>query len=179
MRHSSVLFALALIAPIFAASLAEAHGPTRQKVTETIVIDAPVDKVWAVLGNFQDMTWHPLIAKTEGKGGNSVNATRVLTLKAGGITDELLTKYQDGKMMFYEITKVDVKVLPVSNFSSRFTVEDQEGKTLVKWRTAFYRGYPNNDPPPELSDEAAVKSVTAHIKAGLKGLKAKIEGGGS
>ncbi len=179
MRHFNVLLALALITPIFAVSLAEAHGPTRQKVTETIVIDAPVDKVWAVLGNFQDMDWHPLVTKTEGEGGNSVDATRVLTLKSGGKTDELLTKYKDGKMMFYEITKVDVKVLPVSNFSSRFTVEDQDGKTLVQWRAAFYRGYPNNDPPPELNDEAAVTSIKAFVKAGLEGLKSKVEGGGS
>jgi hypothetical protein len=34
----------------------------------------------------------------------------------------------------------------------------------------------NNDPPPELSDEAATKAVTAFQKAGLEALKAKAEG---
>ena len=47
----------------------------------------------------------------------------------------------------------------------------------MEWRGAFYRGYMNNDPPPELSDEAAVKAVIAYQKAGLEGLKAKAEGG--
>ena len=47
-----------------------AHGPTRQKVTETVEINAPPDKVWEVIGNFQDMSWHPAVAKLEGKGGN-------------------------------------------------------------------------------------------------------------
>ena len=51
-------------------ALALAHGPSRQKVTESIEINAPVDKVWAVVGNFQDMSWLPIVAKTEGTGGN-------------------------------------------------------------------------------------------------------------
>lgn len=38
---------------------ASAHGPSRQKVTESVEINAPADKVWAVIGNFQDMGWHP------------------------------------------------------------------------------------------------------------------------
>ncbi len=55
----------------------------------------------------------------------------------------------------------------------------QEGddKSIVEWKGAFYRGYPNNDPPPELSDEAAVKAVTGVYKAGLEALKKKLEGG--
>jgi hypothetical protein len=34
----------------------------------------------------------------------------------------------------------------------------------------------NNDPPPELSDEAAIKAVTDIYKSGLAALKAKAEG---
>ncbi len=58
-----------------------AHGPSRQKVTETVEINAPPEKVWKVIGNFQDMSWHPAVAKLEGQGGNDVNATRTLTLR--------------------------------------------------------------------------------------------------
>ena len=46
---------------------ASAHGPSRQKVTETVEINAPADKVWAVIGNFQDMSWHPAVAKLGGQ----------------------------------------------------------------------------------------------------------------
>src|SRR5512141_1070588 len=99
---------------------ASAHGPSRQKVTETVEINAPPDKVWAVIGNFQDMSWHPAIAKTEGKGGNDVNATRTLTLKSGGTIEEQLDKYNATDHFYaYEITKVDVKVLPINDYSSR------------------------------------------------------------
>jgi hypothetical protein len=157
---------------------AEAHGPTRQKVTETVEIAAPPEKVWAAVGNFQDMGWHPVIERTEGAGGNAVDATRKLTLKGGGTIDEVLAKFEPDKMTYmYRITAVDVKVLPVTNYSSNITVRPKDGKSLVEWRGAFYRGYPNNDPPPELSDEAAVKAVSGVYRAGLDALKAKLEAG--
>ena len=167
--------ALLMLIPV----AASAHGPTRQKVVESIEINAPADKVWAVLGNFQDMGWHPAIAKTEGTGGNDVGATRKLTTKEGGALDEKLTKYDAAARTYaYELPKVDVKVLPVENYSATFTVKDAAGKSTVEWKTAFYRGYANNDPPPELSDEAAVTAVTKLVKTGLEGLKAKLEAGG-
>lgn len=162
-----------------ASSAALAHGPSRQKVTETIEIAAPAEKVWAIVGNFQDLNWLPPVAKTEGQGDNTPDkATRHLTLKNGGEIDELLTKY-DAKdfTLAYRIEKVDVKILPVNNYASWLTVTPKGDKSVVEWKGAFYRGYPNNDPPPELSDEAAIKAVTDLYKSGLAALKAKIEGG--
>ena len=44
------------------------------------------------------------------------------------------------------------------------------GGSLIEWRGAFYRGYPNNDPPPELNDEAAIAAVTGVYQAGLDAL---------
>lgn len=172
-----VLAASALVAllPLTAA----AHGPTRQKVTQTIEINAPADKVWAVLGKFQDMGWHAAVTKTEGSGDNTVGAKRTLTLKAGGTIAEELTKYSaDNKSYAYEIKTVDVKVVPVTNYSSTISVKGDGAKSTVEWKGAFYRGYVNNDPPAELSDEAAIKAINAFYKSGLDGLKAKIEAGG-
>lgn len=157
---------------------ASAHGPTRQKVTETVEINAPADKVWAVLGNFQDMSWHPAVTSTEGKGGNEVGATRTLTLDGGGQIFEKLNKYDEaGKTLSYEITEVDVKVVPVTNYAAHLTVTPDGDKSKVEWKSAFYRGFVNNDPPPELSDEAAVKAITGIFQSGLEGLKKKLEGG--
>lgn len=169
--------ALALVLAVTGSLVATAHGPTRQKVTERIELNAPADKVWAAIGNFQDMSWHPAIAKTEGKGGNDANATRTLTLKSGGTIDETLTNFDaKGQTLSYEISKVDVKVLPVSNYSSTITVSGDDKKSTVEWKGAFYRGFLNNDPPPELSDEAAVNAVKGVYKAGLDALKAKFGG---
>jgi hypothetical protein len=166
------LLALALPQP------GSAHGPSRQKVTESIEIDAPPAKVWAVIGNFHDMSWLPGVAKTTGEGGNEPDtATRQLTLDNGATIDESLYKYDADAMSYsYRIDKVDVKVLPVTNYSATLIVLPAEGgKSKVEWRGAFYRGYPNNDPPPELNDEAAMKAVSKIYRAGLEALKKKVE----
>lgn len=178
-RRWTALAGAALVTLGASGGVARAHGPTRQKVTETVEIAAPPEKVWAAVGNFQDMGWHPVVEKTEGQGGNAVDATRKLTLKGGGTIDEVLAKHEPDKMSYmYRITTVDVKVLPVTNYSSNITVKPAEGgKSLVEWRGAFYRGYPNNDPPPELSDQAAVKAVSGVYRAGLDALKTKLEAG--
>jgi hypothetical protein len=104
----------------------------------------------------------------------------MLTLTGGATVDEELYKFDAAAMSYsYRITNVDVKVLPVTNYSSTLTVTpsaDGKGSTL-EWAGAFYRGFPNNEPPPELSDEAAVKAVKGLYQAGLEALKKKIESG--
>lgn len=173
-RLVTALFAVALLVPVSAS----AHGPTRQKVVSQIQINAPADKVWEVIGNFQDMSWHPAFAKTEGTGGNDANATRVLTLASGGTISEKLLKHdKDSRALSYEITEVDVKVVPVTNYGATISVKGTAEKSIVEWRGSFYRGFVNNDPPPELSDEAAVKAITGVFQTGLAALKAKLEGG--
>lgn len=158
---------------------AEAHGPSRQKVSKSVEINAPADKVWTIVGNFQDMSWHPAVAKTEGSGANAPGAKRTLTLSGGGTIEETLTKHDDaGRSLSYEITHVDVKVLPVSNYSSTLSVTADGGKSTLTWRGAFYRGYMNNDPPAELNDEAAVKAVTGVYESGLEAVKKTAEAGG-
>jgi Polyketide cyclase / dehydrase and lipid transport len=155
-----------------------AGGPSRQTITETIQIDAPPAKVWATIADFHDMRWFPGIAKTTGEGGNDPDvAKRQLTLDGGATIDESLYKYDAVAMSYsYRIDKVDVKVLPVNDYSATIAVLPAEGgKSTVEWRGTFYRGYPNDDPPPELNDEAALKAVAKVYRAGLESLKKKIE----
>lgn len=154
-----------------------AHGPTRQKVTVTTEISAPPSDVWAVIGDFQDMSWHPAVHSSSGAGGNEIDATRVLTLGAadGPKISEILYKFSDEKMSYsYRITEVLVEVLPVTNYSSHLTVKAADGGgSIVEWRGAFYRGYPNNDPPEELNDAAAIAAVTGVYQAGVDALVAR------
>ena len=156
-----------------------AHGPTRQKVTETIEIDAPAEKVWAAVGSFYDLGWLPIVARTDGSGDLVPDqAMRHITVRNGGEFDEILARYDAQNFMYcYRIEHIDVKLLPVTNYSSFVTVKPDGAKSVIEWRGAFYRGYPLNDPPPELNDDAAVKAVTGLYKAGLAASKAKIESG--
>lgn len=166
--------------------VADAHGPTRKKVDETITINAAPDKVWKVVGNFQDMSWVPGVKSTKGTGGNMVDpknsdnevAKRTITLDNGGTINEGLFKYDAGEHTYsYRIDKVDPKVLPVNDYSSTISVTSEDGgkTSKVEWRGAFYRGYMNNDPPPNLDDAASVKAVQGLYKAGLGALKKKVE----
>lgn len=176
-------FALSLLV-LLLPGLASAHGPTRQKLTKKIEINAPAAKVWEIVGNFQDMSWHPAVKKTTGKNGNTAAeddsaATRTLDLGDGKTIDESLFKYSAEQMRYsYRITKVDVAVVPVNNYSAHIMVKDSgDGKTTMIWKGAFYRGYLNNDPPENLNEAAAIKAVTDIYEAGLANVKKLAEGG--
>ncbi len=174
----SLMIALGFVAAL-TPIVAQAHGPTRQKIVITQEVAAPPEKVWARIGDFQDMSWHPAVHSTKGKKGNDIDATRVLTLGAedGPTISEVLYKYKEEKRSYsYRITAVEVDVLPVTNYSSHLTVkEGKDGGSLVEWKGAFYRGYPNNDPPENLNDEAAVAAVTGVYEAGLEALAAEFD----
>ncbi|MDO6585322.1 SRPBCC family protein [Salipiger sp. 1_MG-2023] len=174
MNRRSLLATGAVLALLPGAALA--HGPTRQKITLTAEVSADPAEVWAIIGNFQDMGWHPAVVSQEGQGGNDIDATRSLYLsdagREGPRIEEVLYKYSAENMSYsYRITDVAVEVLPVTNYSSHLTVTPRDGGgSVVEWRGAFYRGYPNNDPPPELNDEAAIAAVSAVYQAGLDAL---------
>jgi hypothetical protein len=158
-----------------------AHGPSRLKLSEEAAINAPPDKVWDLIKDFCSIAqWHPAIAKCEGEGGNAAGAKRVLTLKRDGnprIVEEMMSYDEAGKTFKYKIKQVDVKVLPVTGYTAFMTVKPgDQGGTLVTWNGGFYRGFPNNNPPPELNDQAATTAVTEIYKAGLDGLKKLAEG---
>jgi carbon monoxide dehydrogenase subunit G len=175
-RRTTALLALSV--SVFS-TLAVAHGPTRQKVVETVEINAPAAQVWEVIKDFGTAhTWLPMVENTESEGGNVAGAKRTLLLGPDVKVYETLKKYNAEKMMYsYKIPNEthDVTILPVNNYSSTITVKDKGDTSEVIWKGAFYRGYPNNDPPPELSDEAAVAAVTGLYQAGLTNLKEMVE----
>jgi carbon monoxide dehydrogenase subunit G len=170
---------LALMSACALAVLAQtswAHGPTRQKVVEQITINAPAAAVWARIKNFDALKdWHPAVAASPADKGNEEGSVRTLTLKGGGTLVETLESHDDARMKYAYRAK-DGGALPVTNYTSTLSVRDEGGKALVEWRGAFYRGYPNNDPPPEQNDEAAVRAVTGVYQSGLAQLKALVEG---
>ena len=51
----------------FLPAIAFAHGPTRQKVSLAVDVKAAPAEVWAVIGNFQDMSWHPAVTGSTGR----------------------------------------------------------------------------------------------------------------
>jgi carbon monoxide dehydrogenase subunit G len=165
------LAALTLLAP----GLALAHGPTRQKAVEKISIDAPADVVWTVIKDFDGLAkWHPAVEASPADKGNAEGSVRQLKLKGGGALTETLERYNaEGKSYSYRAK--DGGALPVTNYTSTITVVGEGGKSVVEWRGAFYRGFPNNDPPPDQNDEAAVAAITSVYKGGLANLRRLVE----
>ena len=168
---------------------ANAHGPVRQKTEEQITINAPAEKVWAIIKDFGDMSWLPAVGNTTSEGGNKKGATRVLTLKDGGSITEELKKYDEAKMSYaYKITEMStaktithagveekVPALPVDNYSASIEVEAKGDTSVVSWTAGYYRAYTNNNPPVEMNEETANAAVATVIKTGLISLKTLAE----
>ena len=153
----------------------EGHGPTRQKVVEKITIDAPAAAVWARIRNFDALKdWHPAIAESPASQGNEVGSVRSLKVKGGGELIETLEGYDDAAMK-YSYRAKDGGALPVTNYTSTIIVTASGKQSIVEWRGAFYRGYPQNDPPPDRNDDAAVKAITGVYQSGLANLKTLAE----
>ena len=168
--------ALLLSGALLTATAALAHGPTRQKVSESIAIDAPPAQVWARIRNYDALhTWHPAVASSETTAGNDLESRRTLHLQGGGIIVERLTKYSDAERR-YAYRMEDPGPVPVSNYTSSIAVlPGTPSGSVVEWRGAFYRGDPNNDPSPERNDEAAIKAITGIYQSGLANLKKLVE----
>ena len=165
-----------LLAGLALAGAAIAHGPSRQKVVKTVTINAPAAKVWGIIADFCAISsWSPGIASCTAEGGNAVGGKRSLRI---GKTDgpeivEELQAYDATAMMYrYKVVKTDNAVLPVTTYSAFLSVKDAgNGTSSVEWKSGFYRAYTKNNPPPELSDEAAMKAVSGAYEAGLANLK--------
>lgn len=178
-----VTAALACVAAgAVAAGSAAAHGPTRQRVSQTVDIAKPPEAVWAIVKDFDGFArWHPLVASSQADRGNEIGSKRTVVLKAPGdpsFVEELLKYSGADRSLSYKIEAVDPKVLPVNNYTAWLEVRPgPSGGSTVEWRAAFYRGYMLNDPPPDLNDAAAIKAVTGVVRAGLDNLKRVAEAG--
>ncbi len=167
--------------PLFAASsllwlgLAEAHGPTREKHSESIEISAAPDAVWALVGDFaHPEKWMPAIESTTSQGGNEKGATRELKVKStgGSIKEELKNYDAEKKVIQYKIVDpTDPAVMPVNNYSAKISVEASGSGSKVEWDTAFYRWFLNNNPPDGQNEAAAKGAVEKIVKESLENLK--------
>ena len=168
----SVLFIL--LGLFLLPAITSAHGPSRQKVVKEIEINAAPEKVWAIISDFCSIKlWLPPVTECESDGSNKPDVIRILTLANGEKLREKLLKHNPEKMMYqYMIDEANIKALPVSSYGSSIVIKANEnGGTTITWKSGFYRGYMNNNPPPDLNDEAAVKAITAVYDAGLSNIK--------
>lgn len=160
-------------------ALSLAHGPTPQKAKESVVINAPVDTVWAAIKQFDGISsWHPDIKESTGDGKHESGGTRAITLQNGGQLVEELDFYSDKDHEYsYRLKTENVQAFPASSYSiaMQLTAGEAADSSVVTLKSRFYRGDTSNTPPENLNDEAAVKAMNAFFKNGLDGLKQKLE----
>jgi mxaD protein len=147
-------------------------------VTKTITINAPADKVWNAVKDFNALnTWHPALEKDEIVEGtnNTVGAVRLLTLKGGGTIKEKLLRFNPADHSFsYAIIE---GVIPVSDYRSRLVVRSAgENMSTVIWSGRFKRKNTGANPADNENDKTAVDTVSGVYQGGLDNLKKMLEG---
>ena len=173
------LLPLVAASSLFWVGLVDAHGPTREKYSESIEISAAPEAVWALVGDFSHPEkWMDVVESTTAEGGNEKGATRDLKFKGGAraLKEELKNYDAEKKMIQYKVVDpTDPAVLPVNNYSAKITVEASGSGSKVEWDTAFYRWFLNNNPPEGQNEAAAKAAVEKVVKGGLASLKSVAE----
>ena len=163
---------LFLVISIFIFSQVSAHGPSRQKVSESISIHADPEVVWKIVSNFKKFNWNSNIKDTLAS-NNNIGSERLIKFKSGEKIKQKLEKIDENKMFVgWRIIETDNKILPVNSYAAKIFVKKKEdGSSNVNYKAGFYRGFMGNDPPSELNDENSKKKVQQFIIDSLKGLK--------
>jgi hypothetical protein len=173
MTHLKIITVLSLSLFYFSSTMS--HGPSRQKVSESIEINATTEDVWKVVSNFSEFKWNNIIENVIAT-NNEIGSERIIKLKSGGIIKQKLEKINNEKMMIsWRVIETDNSTLPVNSYGDKLFVKSEKDKTKVLYKTGFYRGFMGNDPPPELNDENSKKLVKNFVTEKLKGLKKIIE----
>ena len=111
--------------------------------------------------------------------GSEVESVRTIELENGEKIQEKLFKLDaENHRIQYAMQLEKGRVVPgfpIATHGATMTVTDNGGKSTVEWKGAFYRSFPGQQPPPELSDAACIEAVTKLYKSGLENLKALAE----
>ncbi len=106
------------------------------------LINAPVDKVWAAISNFHDMSWAPnVVSSCESVGdtpGTEVGAKRILN---GAFHETLMEVDATGHLMKYSIDDGPAPISPseVSNYIGeiKLTPVTMQDSTLIEWSSSW------------------------------------------
>ena len=135
-----------LLAVLFS-TLAFSHGPTPQKVQESVTIAASPEKTWEALKNYSEFE---------------------KIMKVRSFKDKLMKAK-------YELIKTDVPFSDY-NAQIRVKKGENDNESVVQWTARFYRTYKLNPPIPEGQDDAtAVAAVKEIVGPGLAGFKKSVE----
>jgi NADPH:quinone reductase-like Zn-dependent oxidoreductase len=146
-----------------------------QKVVRSAVIDAPIDRVWAVLRDFNSHdAWHDIVQTSRieaGRQSAEVGCVRAFTLADGSFIREQLLALDDSSYRFtYCIVEATV---PLERYVSTVTLKPvtDGNRTFWHWESSF-------GTPPGRERELAELVATGVYEAGFANLRRYLEQGG-
>jgi NADPH:quinone reductase-like Zn-dependent oxidoreductase len=111
------------------------------RVTRSAIIDAPIDRVWAVLRDFNShAAWHPIIAESaieNGEASDQVGCVRSFTLKDGNhLREQLLGLSDDDHISTYCILE---GTLPMRRYVATVQLKrvTDGNRTFWHWQSTF------------------------------------------
>lgn len=142
-------------------------------VTISSIIDAPVEKVWARIRDFNGLpSWHPRMVEShieDGKSATEVGCVRNFTLASGPKLRETLTALSDEEFLVsYAILETPQ---PISNHSATLQLRrvTDGDKTYAEWTSTF-------DAPAEEAEKVAAGMGTNVFQGGFNALKEHFAG---
>lgn len=147
-----------------------------QKVTRSAVIDAPVERVWQVLRDFNSHSqWHPVVAESHIEGGlrsDQVGCVRNFRLADGNHLREQLLVLDDRRhISTYCILDA---TLPMQRYVATQRLErvTDGDRTFIHWQSTF-------EVPPGLEAEYDERVGDGVYIAGIQALRAWLKRGGA
>ncbi len=99
------------------------------EVTESVSVNADADAAWEVIGNPSALAdWHPGVDSSEVEGD-----LRHVVLGDGGRIEERITERADRSYSYVFLESP----LPVSDYSSRLSVEASDQGATITWAATF------------------------------------------
>ncbi len=146
-----------------------------QSVVRSTVIDAPIERVWAVLRDFNSHDqWHDVVAQSRIEGGeksDQVGCVRAFTLKDGSsIREQLLTLDDRAHKSTYCIVEASV---PLMRYVATVTLKPvtDGNRTFWHWESSFAT-------PPGRERELREMVAQAVYEAGFENLRRHLRVGG-
>lgn len=138
------------------------------KVRISSVIDAPIEKVWARIRDFNGLpSWHPRMIESEiedGKKATDIGAVRKFKVASGATVREKLLAFSDGDYLTtYSIIEHPA---PITNHTATLKLEriTDGDRTYAVWSSEF-------DAPAEKADELAKGMGDNVFQGGFNALK--------
>ena len=160
--------------------VANAHGPSGQKVVKEIVVKASPQKAWVLMKDFGSIAkWHPDVTEIEIKNikdestGEEVQH-RIVKLKNGRSFEEKMREVDDEAMKLdYKMVEGDNSTILVYGYRTVLTVKPgpADDESTITLTARFYNKSNSLEQLPGLGNKEANDEINALYDAAALGLQ--------